>query len=99
MAPQTFGNRFIMEFRRLGGSTRDWPDRALTLIDQADRRQFIDALTRASSKTAEHLVIAAHTAEPEKLAKRAVELTKGADADVVALLAGLAAISNSTNQT
>jgi hypothetical protein len=95
--PQTFGNRFLMEFRRLGGSTRHWPDRALTLIDQADRRQFIDALRKASSKTAEQLVIAAHTAEPEKLAKRAVELIS-ADADLGALLAGLAAISNSTNQ-
>jgi len=99
MPPQTFGNRFLVEFRRLGGSTRDWPDRALTLLDQADRRQFIDALSKASSKTAKQLVIAAHTAEPEKLAKRAVELTKGAHAELVGLLTGLAAISNSTNQT
>src|SRR4051812_31331075 len=99
MAPQTFGNRFLMEFRRLGGSTRDWPERAFTLIDQADRRQFIEAVRKASSKTAEQLVTAAHTAEPERIAKRAVELTKGAHAGLVGLLTGLAAISNSTSQT
>jgi hypothetical protein len=74
MAPQTFGNRFLTEFRRLNGSTRNWPDRAVTLLDRADRRRFIDALEKASSTTAKRLVIAAHTAEPEKLAKRAVEL-------------------------
>jgi hypothetical protein len=76
MAPQTFGNRFLTEFRRLGGSTRSWPERAVALLNEADRRQFIDALRKASPATAAQLVITAHTAEPKKLAKRAVELTK-----------------------
>jgi hypothetical protein len=81
MAPQTFGNRFLAEFRRLGGSTNNWPERALTVLNEADRRQFIDALRKASPRTAAQLVITAHTAEPEKLAKRAVELTKPKPAD------------------
>ena len=51
--------------RRLGGSTREWPERAITALDAADRRQFIEALSKLSSKTASELRIAAHTAEPE----------------------------------
>jgi hypothetical protein len=83
MPPQTFGNRFLAEFRRLGGSTRDWPAQALVLLDRADRRQFIDALTKASSTVASQLAIAAHTADPERIAKRAIELTKSDGADVL----------------
>jgi hypothetical protein len=96
MAPQTFGNRFLTEFRRLGGSTRDWPERAVTLLDQADRQQFTDAFRKASSETAAQLVIAAHTAEPERLAQRAVELTKAKDAnaELMVLLGLLAATSS-----
>jgi hypothetical protein len=62
MPQQTFGNRFLAEFRRLGGSTSDWPEQAVTVLDQADRRQFIDALMKASSAAASQLAIAAHTA-------------------------------------
>ena len=80
MSSQTFGNRFLTEFRRLGGSTRDWPEQAVTVLDRADRRQFIHALTKASSPAASKLVIAAHTAEPETLAKRTIELTKSGGA-------------------
>jgi hypothetical protein len=81
VAPQTFGNRFLAEFRRLGGSISGWPETAVALLNEADRRQFIDALRKASPRTAAQLVITAHTAEPEKLAKRAVELTKPKPAD------------------
>ena len=42
------------------GSTRDWPEHAVTVLDQADRRQFIEALMKASS-AASKLAIAAHT--------------------------------------
>jgi hypothetical protein len=96
MAPQTFGHRFLLEFRRLGGSTRNWPERAVTLLDQADRRQFTDALRQASSKTAAQLLIAAHTAEPERLAQRAMELTKAkeAHAELIVLLGVLAMTSS-----
>lgn len=58
MAAQTFGNRFLTEFRQLGGSTRDWPEQAVARLDKADRRQFIEALNTASS-TASQLAIAA----------------------------------------
>ncbi|PYR94172.1 MAG: hypothetical protein DMF84_06380 [Acidobacteria bacterium] len=61
-------------------STRNWPARAVTLLDQADRRQFIDALTKVSSAAAKQLMTAAHTAEPENLAKRAVALMNSQDA-------------------
>ena len=40
-ASTTFGNYFLTEFRRLGGSTRDWPEHAVTVLDQADRRQSL----------------------------------------------------------
>jgi hypothetical protein len=46
-----------------------WPEQAVARLDQADRRQFIDALMKASSSAASKLAIAAHTAEPETLAK------------------------------
>jgi hypothetical protein len=49
MPPQTFGNRFLMEFRRLGGSTRNWPGRAVTLLDRAERRQFIKRVSSGAS--------------------------------------------------
>jgi hypothetical protein len=81
MPPQTFGNRFLAEFRRLGGSTSGWPATAVTRLKEADRRHFIDALRKASPRTAAQLVITAHTAEPEKLAKRAFELTNPKPAD------------------
>ena len=88
MAPQTFGNRFLREFRRLNGSTRNWPDRVVTLLNQADRRRFIDALEKASSTMAKQLAVAAHTAEPEKLAKRALELntSKTGEAELLVVL-------------
>jgi hypothetical protein len=92
MAPETFGNRFLTEFRRLNGSTENWPNAAVTFLKQADRRRFIDALDKASSTTAKQLVVAAHTAEPEKLAKRAVELntSKAGEAELLAVLAIMA---------
>jgi hypothetical protein len=92
MPPETFGHRFLTEFRRLGGSTRDWPDQAVTLLDQADRRQFIDALTKASSSAASKLAIAAHTAEPETLAKPTVDRNeKDGGAVLMALVLGVMA--------
>jgi hypothetical protein len=99
LAPRTFGNRFLSEFRRLGGSTKGWPELAVTRLNEADRRQFVDALAKASSATSKELVIAAHTAEPEKLAERAIALDKrkargGADAAMLSILGTLAAGSS-----
>lgn len=93
MAPETFGSRFLTEFRRLNGSTRNWPDRVVTLVNQADRRRFIDALEKGSSTMAKQLVVAAHTAEPEQLAKRAMELNtpKTGEAELLVVLSLVAA--------
>jgi hypothetical protein len=71
MAPQTFGARFLEEFRRLGGSTKAWPEGAVERFAAADRRQLIALLETRRSQVSSELLIAAHTAEPEALARRA----------------------------
>jgi|RhiMethySRZTD1v2_1073278.scaffolds.fasta_scaffold1312980_1 hypothetical protein len=71
MPRQTFGARFLEGFRRLGGSTKGWPDWAVERFAVADRRQFIALLETRHSPVSSELLIAAHTAEPETLAKRA----------------------------
>jgi hypothetical protein len=75
-----------------GELTRDWPEQAFPRLDQAHRRQFIDALTKASSSAASKLAIAAHTAEPETLAKRMVDRNeKDGGAVLMALVLGVMA--------
>jgi hypothetical protein len=71
---RTFGARFVEEFQRSGGSTTAWPPAAIEALKNADRRTFIDALGKVSSASAKTLVIAAHTAEPETLGRRAAVL-------------------------
>ena len=90
---RSFGVRFIEEFRRAGGSTDKWPSDAITALASADRRRFIDVLSKVSSASAKTLVIAAHTAEPETLARRAVTLTAREAADDDSWLLMLAAFS------
>ena len=54
---RTFGERFVDEFRRAGGSTAAWAPEAVEALKNADRRTFIAALNRvssASAKTARH---------------------------------------------
>ena len=74
--PRSFGERFVEEFRLAGGSTRTWAPAALEALKKADRRAFISALSKVSSDSAKSLAIAAHTAEPETLARRAVTLAR-----------------------
>jgi len=71
MAPRTFGGRFLEEFRRLGGSTKAWPEGAAERFATADRRTFTALLESRRSPVSSELLIASHTAEPEALAKRA----------------------------
>jgi hypothetical protein len=66
---QTFGARFVEEFQRSGGSTAS--PAALKALRNADRRTFIEAIGKVSSPSAKALAIAAHTAEPETLGRRA----------------------------
>ena len=68
---RSFGTRFVEEFQRSGGSTSAWPSAAIEILKRADRRTFIDALEKVSSASAKTLTIAAHTAEPETLGRKA----------------------------
>ena len=88
---RSFGARFIDEFRRAGGSTAAWPPAATEALKNADRRAFIKALSKVSSASAKTLAIAAHTAEPETLARRAVTLARRKAADDNAWILMLAA--------
>jgi hypothetical protein len=71
VTPTPFGARFLTEFRRLGGSTEAWPSTGVAALAAADRRQFISLLESHRSKIGSELRVAAHTADPETLAKRA----------------------------
>ena len=86
----TFGERFVEEFRRAGGSTAAWAPAAVEALKKADRRTFIAALNRVSSASAKTLAIAAHTAEPETLARRAVKQARADKAENDACLAMVA---------
>jgi hypothetical protein len=77
---RTFGERFVDEFRRAGGATTAWPPNAMEALKSADRRGFIAALSKVSSASAKTLVIAAHTAEPETLARRAAKQARADEA-------------------
>ena len=93
----TFGSRFLAEFRRLGGTTADWPPQAVAAFAAADRRKFVSLMESRSSKISSELKVAAHTAEPEALARRAyarVSVRKGQDGgDLLALLVVIATLS------
>ena len=81
------------EFRRAGGATTASPPNAIEALKTADRRGFIAALIRvssASAKTLVTLVIAAHPAEPETLARRAVKQARADEAENDTWLAMLA---------
>ena len=81
---RTFGERFLEEYLRLGGVTDHWPIEALVALKKSNRRQFIEAFARVSPELAKALVIAAHTAEPETLGRRAAAARAGKidDADI-----------------
>jgi hypothetical protein len=94
MAPATFGTRFLAEFRRLGGSTEAWPPQAVAALAAADRGKFISLVDSRRSKISRDLTVAAHTAEPEALAKRAyarASVQKGQDGgELMALVSVIA---------
>ena len=88
MGPQAFGARFLTEFHRLGGSTQSWPESTLAAVAAADRRTFVAALEGRRSQLDREMLVAAHTAEPEALAKRV--LARTADKEGQQDLGGLA---------
>lgn len=95
MAPRTFGARFLDEFRRVGGSTEGWPESTLAAVAAADRRAFITALDGRGAQLDREMLVAAHTAEPEALAKRVVARTadKKRESELAALVGVIAAMS------
>ena len=60
---RTFGERFVEEFERAGGTTAGWDAARRATLLRADRRAFIAAMERVNSGWAKELLIAAHTAE------------------------------------
>ena len=90
---RTFGERFEEEFRRAGGSAAPWAPAAVEALKKADRRTFIAALSKVSSASAKTVAIAAHTAEPETLARRAVKRARADKAENDAWLAMVAVMA------
>jgi hypothetical protein len=94
MAAETFGTRFLAEFRRLGGSTQSWPAPAVKAIEEADRRRFGALLAKPSTQIASDLRVAAHTAEPEMLARRALEHVHRTGGEWMVLLGALTGVQS-----
>ena len=67
---QTFGARFLEQFRRLGGSTKEWPPGVLASLAAADRKVFIALVAAGGSPIDAELSAAANVVEPEALARR-----------------------------
>src|SRR6185436_21006774 len=59
MAEQTFGARFLRKFRQLGGSTTEWPSRAVDALADADRSAFRELVATGRSPIPEELAAAA----------------------------------------
>ena len=70
MAPRTFGTRFLEAFRRIGGSTKEWPPLVVDTLAAADRKAFIALVAAGRSPIDAELSAAANVVEPEALARR-----------------------------
>ena len=67
---QTFGARFLQAFRRLGGSTKEWPSSVVDSLAVADRKAFIALVATRRTPIAAELSTAANVHEPETVARR-----------------------------
>ena len=67
---QTFGGRFLQQFRRLGGSTKEWPPSVVDSLAAADRKAFITLVAAGRSPIDAELSAAANVHEPESVARR-----------------------------
>jgi hypothetical protein len=67
---QTYGARFLQQFRRLGGSTKEWPPGVVASVAAADRKAFIALLASRRSPIDAELSTAANVHEPEAVARR-----------------------------
>jgi hypothetical protein len=66
----TYGARFLQQFRRLGGSTQEWPPTVVASIASADRQAFIALVATRRSPIDAELSAAANVVEPEAFARR-----------------------------
>jgi hypothetical protein len=70
---QTYGGRFLQEYRRLGGSTKEWLPSVVASLAAADRKAFIALVAAGRSPIDAELSAAANVVEPEALARRVFE--------------------------
>ena len=76
MEKPTFGTRFLREFRSLGGSTEEWPSRAVDSLADADRRAFRELVATGRTLIPLELAATANVWEPEAVAKRLFDRVK-----------------------
>jgi len=67
---ETYGARFLQQFRRLGGSTKDWLPSVVASLAAADREAFIALVATRRSPIDAELSAAANVVEPEVFARR-----------------------------
>ena len=76
MDEPTFGARFLREFRSLGGSTKEWPSRAVDALADADRSAFRELVATGRTPIPAELAATANVWEPEAVAKRLFDRVK-----------------------
>jgi hypothetical protein len=70
MDEPTFGARFLREFRSLGGSTKEWPSRAVDSLADANRSAFRELVATGRTPIPAELSATANVWEPEAVARR-----------------------------
>ena len=76
MDEPTFGARFLRQFRLLGGSTKEWPSRAVDSLADADRGAFRELVATGRTPIPAELAATANVWEPEAVAKRLFDRVK-----------------------
>ena len=76
MNEPTFGARFLRQFRLLGGSTKEWPSRAVDSLADADRSAFRELVATGQTPIPEELAATANVWEPEAVARRLFDRVK-----------------------
>ena len=76
MDESTFGARFLRKFRLLGGSTKEWPSRAVDALADADRSAFRELVATGRTPIPAELAATANVWEPEAVARRLFDRVK-----------------------
>jgi len=76
MDEPTFGARFLREFRFLGGSTKEWPSKAVDSLADADRCAFCELVATGRTPIPAELSATANVWEPEAVARRLFDRVK-----------------------